>query len=537
MKKWKVFSALAVGVGAAAGGAYLYAKKNPEKVRRQAEISGHNALAKTLKGMSGILPSKPSLDFETYHDENFLPGQSLFRESAKRGVKWSLGYARRSILPEGFTGEDCYIAGFMSLPPNKVDGVIDDQAVRVIALDDNSWRGSAVFAVVDCIGLSAPEIRAIREELRDFAREHNVCSINISATHCHSAVDTQGLWGDLPSMLKTNIKALREKRYDDTVSGKNKAFMENFKQQTVDAIKEAVLGMKKGTLSYVGTDEYKYAHDKRKPDVWIRDIGKLRFVPSDGSEETVAAFLAAHPVAVGDDNKSVSADYIYYMEEEMNKANVNFIFFQGPQLAVTTDRGHIPPEFYDGEGEGYQRYGRHVAQFLLNIPEEQEEKLTPILNIRVKELLIPCDNAILVALAKLDIVSNRVILKDGEPYFATEVGYAELGKYLHIGMVPGELAPEIAVGGAYSAEESYNRESWDFPSMREVLPDYGEMMVIGLCNDSVGYILPDNDYGSFFASGHYEETVSAGKRAGSTIAKGFADLTAECAAMEIEQAV
>lgn len=35
--------------------------------------------------------------------------------------------------------------------------------------------------------------------------------------------------------------------------------------------------------------------------------------------------------------------------------------------------------------------------------------------------------------------------------------------------------------------------------MRDMIPDGRELSVIGLCNDAMGYILPDNDYGSVIA--------------------------------------
>ena len=52
-----------------------------------------------------------------------------------------------------------------------MSGVIDDQAVRVICLDDSSGRGSVVFAVIDCVGISGTDIRRIRERLADFAKK------------------------------------------------------------------------------------------------------------------------------------------------------------------------------------------------------------------------------------------------------------------------------------------------------------------------------------------------------------------------------
>lgn len=51
-----------------------------------------------------------------------------------------------------------------------------------------------------------------------------------------------------------------------------------------------------------------------------------------------------------------------------------------------------------------------------------------------------------------------------------------------------------------------------------------EVIVFGLCNDAVGYIVPDNDYSSSGAEGHYEETVSTGSKSGTAFSKAFFDL-------------
>lgn len=80
------------------------------------------------------------------------------------------------------------------------------------------------------------------------------------------------------------------------------------------------------------------------------------------------------------------------------------------------------------------------------------------------------------------------------------------------------------LGGAYGADESFNRTAWEYPPMRDMIPEGRELSVIGLCNDAMGYIIPDNDYGSVIAKDHYEEAVSAGRRAGSTITKAFGEL-------------
>ena len=50
------------------------------------------------------------------------------------------------------------------------------------------------------------------------------------------------------------------------------------------------------------------------------------------------------------------------------------------------------------------------------------------------------------------------------------------------------------------------------------------MLVFGLCNDALGYFVPDNDYSASNKEGHYEETVSTGSTAASALSQAFAAL-------------
>ncbi len=527
----KTLATLAVAAAALGGaGVLAYKKTDEEKKKRFAYDAKDTAARQLLRGVAKVYPGVGWPLKQEYIPENFYAGTDTFIDAPKAKAKWSLGYATSSILGSLATDKGRhYIAGYLSYPPQVVDGVLDDQAIRAIALDDGSGRGIGVFAVIDCIGMSGADIRKIRGRLKDFAVEHHIHCINISATHCHCGVDTQGLWGDLlPGAVITNYKKLKKGETEGLQSGKNPDFMENLYTVAADTIKKAVEDMKKGKLYCTVSDEKKFSRDKRQPDVVEKDLTVLRFVPDDKSKQTIAVFGAAHPIALGENDTKVSADYPYYLVNELNKNGFNGAFFQGPQLAVTVHYDVVDEELENSALPGYEKYGRGLARYAMSLAKTDKEKeVKPILNVHIEETFIPAENEVFTLIGKVGLVSN-IILRTGkgasDVVFVTEVGYVQLGENQRFALIPGEFAPELLLGGTFDEKDSYRKQPWEFPPLTSLVKEGAKLTVIGLCNDSIGYILPANDYGSIFAPQHYEESVSAGPHAGETIVKKFIEI-------------
>ena len=108
-----------------------------------------------------------------------------------------------------------------------------------------------------------------------------------------------------------------------------------------------------------------------------------------------------------------------------------------------------------------------------------------------------------------------------------EIGYVEIGKNIKIIEAPGEAMPELIYGGFYSAEESFTGTEYPYEGVATCFGEEDEVLVFGLCNDAVGYIVPDNDYSSSGAEGHYEETVSTGSKSGTAFSEAFFKLLGE----------
>lgn len=521
------FALSAVGTAGFLAAKNTLKKTFADENKKRSFLDKSNDKVQSLIGvLSDNVPDNLIPYLNRYDDTGFLEGSGYFLSSPAENARWKMGFAKNSIIPESVNG-DLYIGGYLAYPPNKVTGYINDQLVRAAAFDDGSGRGINVFAVIDCIGISNTDIRTIRTKLKKLIEEKNIVSINISATHCHSGIDTLGMWGSLTDALKKNKKAVAAGRPEDAVSGKNKDFMEYLFFTAAETITKAVESMQSGKLEYSLLDISDYVHDKRPPYVLDDKMTLLRFTPDSGEKSTLAVFMAAHPTCYGDKQREVSADFPYYLCDELEKNGFDAMFFQGAEAAVATDRGNNVPEGLSRHG-GIEAYGRALGKVALDGTMNKMTEVEPMLNVAVSETFVPSVNKILELAARLRLVNhslakvcpdNEEDSKNYELYFGTEVGYAEFGKTLKFALIPGELCPELLVGGGYDRDKAYWGVDWKYPSMRSAVD--GHLTVIGLCNDEIGYIVPDNDYGSVFAKDHYEEAVSAGGKTASNIVGAF----------------
>ncbi|HQH63064.1 MAG TPA: hypothetical protein PLE55_05390, partial [Clostridiales bacterium] len=119
-----------------------------------------------------------------------------------------------------------------------------------------------------------------------------------------------------------------------------------------------------------------------------------------------------------------------------------------------------------------------------------------------------------------------------------EVSLMKIGQ-LKVLFVPGELFPEVALGGFFTAEESAAGKDYEHPPLFDMLGG-GEILIFGLANDEIGYIIPDNDFYvsakkpyAFWAipkdrhgRPHYEETTCSGPFAAEMMREAVRQLAA-----------
>lgn len=473
----------------------------------------------------GLDWGKTWVNYDDYQTpETFYKGEDTFDNEVKEGSVWSAGYAYGSLL-EGLdilSGEFALAGALQTLQPHTPESILDDQGVNVYALSDGV-SGTVVHAVIDGYGIARGDVLKIREQLASFAAENNIISINISALHQHTLIDTLGMGVALvPALIINPGMSVMEMDRSTLQTGKSRKFMNNLYEVVTETITEAVEDMEEGTLYYGCADAADLMYDKRKPAVFDGEIHRLRFDPKDdASDELWICEAGIHCTSYSASDTFISSDYPYYFKEYIKEATgADVVFVQGAELAITAERDNIKPEG-TGENARVKGYAKELANRVIAI--ENDEVLEPVLNITVSETSLTADNPVLILATREGIV-DPVATKNGSDFtIITEIGYMELGGKIGIALIPGEIAPEILWGGVVSADASWTGTNWSYAPMEETAKAE-KLLCFGLTNDQIGYILPDNDVHSMLTEN--EEINAASVKAGSVITSAFEELIA-----------
>ncbi|MBQ7837793.1 MAG: neutral/alkaline non-lysosomal ceramidase N-terminal domain-containing protein [Clostridia bacterium] len=455
----------------------------------------------------------PKNRFTTQEKSNryMLEGDKSF--SYVPGEKWTCGFAKAAYTPADYNNKTYFIAGYDS--NNPVKGVLDDLYARAVYLDDNRGDGGVIFCALDCVGISRRDINDIRKYALESGRLGKVKSINISSTHTHAGIDTQGLWG--------------EKIYK---SGKDKAFMENLKKQAARAVVEAYENRKDGSLYMGYTPVEDMQADVRTPVTYDKNLTRFRFSPDDSSGEIYIVNFASHAELLGT-TSLVSADFPAYLIKEIEEKvqGSNAVFFNGAIGGMISAK-EIKKVYRDSiDCEAYMKgFGKQLGELALSV--ENEIRLEPVLNIKSKGITVPGDNTVLVLARYLNVLNNDMgrTKKRSKVCIYSEVAYMELGKGdVAVFLIPGELFPELYNGEFLTETDSANHRKASYKKVLSDMTDCKHKFVIGLCNDELGYILAENDFllnevlpyinkaTDEMDRDHYEETNSTGPETGRII--------------------
>ena len=560
-----------------------------EKISDAISKSFTNTLGLIINGLLGainlpILDNPSFVKEKDYVNTDFYAGNDEFVEEAASGNTWKLGSSYVSLVPDDYLEKNYYLGGFIMIEngfTNKVEDVADDMRARVIALDDNSGRGISLFATVDCIGITNNDIKEIRKIVaRTFAEKYpdeKIASINVFSAHCHSGVDTEGLWTNTVAKVIKNL--FRLPFGFELEQGTDKEFMDSLFTKVASAMEAAYLNMKPGRMTYAVKDiGEQYFSNKNRSSCSNLDtkLTRLMFTPDDGSRATVIVNIGAHPDVAGlplsdgiNKGRTISGDYIYYIGEYLNNCGYNFMFFNGAICGIYIGRGPSNDnQDMTYRWEQSRRYGYEIAKMTLGLTKTEDEikadpalydqalideemamaekngggytlwcenwepveetEVEPFFNIKLSTAEVPITNNLIKMAGKLNLANYRVIKSGlGKYKVYVEIGYMEFGNQLKVCMVPGEFCSDLIAGGnSLTAEGSFSGEAFPAPTLKDL---FGDVTVFGLANDACGYIVPDNDYSMGIINDHYQELISLGKNAASSIMNGFAALAEEIA--------
>ncbi len=463
--------------------------------------------------LTGAFQSGTGIGFDSKDADkilgNFMPGYENFIDEPVSD-KWSVGYAKNALTPDNIDEVRYFLGGYLRFPAQEATGIIDELWVRAVVLDDNSGRGATAFAWIDAIGLMNEDVKLIREKLSDIT---DLVSINVGVTHTHSAVDTQGIWGTIPK------------------TGRNQEYMDALVEKTADAIRTAYETRTEGELYYGTKDCENFFTDGRAAKSYDKNIHLLRFVPDDTSKrEIYIANFGAHPVNIEWNITELSADFPYYVEKSVNEnSDADFIFIQGA-IGGTIHCNKGESNGIDTGKSDFDRmvdYSVKVAEVLAELAETAQE-VPAVMNVAHAQVEIDIDNFIFRLVERTGICNVKGYAENGKIKLTTEIGYAEIGDSIKIVMMPGEAFPEIVYGGFLGADKSYNGTEYPYAALNTHFDEGDSVLTFGLCNDALGYIVPDNDYLFSLIDGtHSHETISAGPKTASTISAAFEKLLAE----------
>lgn len=433
-----------------------------------------------------------------------LPSCSPYlREYSSHGEEWSMGFGAVEIaLPED-SEYPLYIAGYKN--GVEIDRALDLPRASAVWID--TGESGSLLIGIDCIACGSGTVQKIRDALSDFCRETGCASVNVYATHTHAGADTLGLWGPV------------------AIDGKNPDYMENLTEAAVSAAKLAYEDRSVGKLTFGSVIPEDLLHDSREPVEYDPTLYQIRFSPSDSAKNGIRMIsYSAHAESLRGDNTKLSRDFPGALADRIYElCGDDVMFMPGAVGGLIMTRELTEP--FDAE-ENMNATADLLAEAVTSI--ENEETLEASFSFSSTKVKLPLDNTFFFFGKFLGILDNKTSKGESETGYLihTEVGVMTLGS-VTLALIPGEIFPELVSGNGLKDS--------DPEPLAQIAKRYGaeKLLVVGLCNDEIGYIVPPSNFllneelpfiepiEDHTGENHYEETNSVGVNTAELIAKAF----------------
>jgi hypothetical protein len=458
---------------------------------------------------------------------------------------------------EGYKGPDegegdgvlqpSYMAGFgHNRPAIGVRG----EGTGLVGAGDGLWaRGivmrqgdtSVAIVTLDTVGWFNGDVQTVRGLLAEAG--HDIDHLVVHATHNHEGPDSMGMWG----------KDLFTSGYDPKYRAQLHAtVVEVIGAALADA--RAVEGFKIGEVDISTFHENGVANviaDHRDP--WIIDemLGAAHLVDGDGVTIATLINFGNHPETMASDNLMFTADFVHALRRTVEEGSTwqtaagvpglggPAIYLNGAVGGMMTTLSVVvtnPDGDTYGSSASWEKtdsIGQLLGEMALEAVALGDDVVDPQLRVINKRWRAPVVNVAFKLLFDQGIVEREVFIDEAtqKQEIETEMSLIEVGP-LQILTVPGELLPELSIGG-YDGSHVNAPNAEFIDADNENPPDVASApagpyikdrmtgtyrWLLGLGNDELGYIIPAYDFQladsmpwvSDAPGDHYEETNSLG---------------------------
>lgn len=403
-------------------------------------------------------------------------------------------------------------------------------------------QGNTTVAIValDLVGWFNPDVQAVRAMLKDkgLAVDHLV----VHATHTHEGPDTMGLWGEQLFM-----------------SGYDPKYRTQLRETVVAVIEAAISDARPVASLRVGEVDISTYHDNGVANVisdhrdpWVVDefISAAQLIDGEGTSIATLVNFACHPETLADDNLLMTSDFVHSLRRTVELGSSwntapgvpglggPVIYLNGAVGGMMTTLGVevTNPDgdtFKDASWEKADSIGQLLGEMALDAIANADEITAPDLRVVNTIFRVPVVNESFKFLFMQGTIEREVFINERTmaQEIETEMSLIELGP-IHLLTVPGELLPELAVGGYDGSRinapgvpliDPNNINPPDIASAPKG-PYIKDRMtstyrwIVGLGNDELGYIIPAYDFEigkpqpwvDEAEGDHYEETNSLG---------------------------
>jgi hypothetical protein len=400
---------------------------------------------------------------------------------------------------------------------NSETDCIEHTWVRAMVLETPAAVGDigdrVAFLVLDAVGAGNVIQKNVRAAI---TASTGISSDNIifGQTHSHAGADLQGLWGGVPQDWIDNVLIT----------------------QATNAVAEAVANLEPVALSVAQGNMEDFNNYRRprqtNPDAKTDELGTLLTATSLQTPGKVVAHLmqfSAHPTSINETPRIPHSDYPLGVVESLEKDGSTALYFNGP-LADASASGNGSncdenAEYDANQAPDYANVhcrGEGMAKAALGF--DNPRSLAATLSVKNQQVYLPVTNPLFVGSGLLGAFNKYYDFTETAQYSDQIPELGEQARFLP------QLAPyavtnvtRITIGGAASGLEIVTipgEATGTFGGWLRGLPSEGATtMLLGLTQNSFGYIIPEEEFRYIDASGDsgfiapftgYEEFVSLG---------------------------